>query len=178
MSETVSLRFLAGGSLKPLAKRLRMLGIDCAYEGGTSLSTLIQKAAEEERVLLTVKPLVPTRKVRTFTLTSLHPDQQLLELAQTFPLFNAQRLFSRCLKCNTLLRPLPQKGSGGEGCPSSDPWEELWAQIPERVQHLYRQFYYCPLCHKVFWEGSHTLQMRERLKHALGDLPGDESLPS
>lgn len=53
--------------------------------------------------------------------------------------------FSRCLVCNTLF------------IESSQP--ELLRQVPEKSRKACDKVWYCPECHKVFWQASHTKRM-------------------
>lgn len=56
--------------------------------------------------------------------------------------------FSRCLICNTILIESPF---------------EARKSIPEDILRKSNEFRYCPQCSKVYWYGSHTNRMLERL---------------
>ncbi|MFN3821824.1 MAG: Mut7-C RNAse domain-containing protein [bacterium] len=163
-------RFIAYGNLKPLVKRLRMLGVDCLYDGGASLTHLIVTAAEQNRILLTQRPLLPTIKLSHFQLLSSEPDEQLKEITIAYPQILNGEIFSRCLRCNLPLQPLDlkEKIGGLADVPQDEFFPFHKSRIPVRVLTSHSQFYFCTQCEKVFWEGSHTVRMRERLERVLG----------
>lgn len=55
--------------------------------------------------------------------------------------------FSRCLQCNTLLIKTQDSST-----------------VPEEVRKYTNEFWFCEHCHKIFWRGSHTDRMQEKLK--------------
>lgn len=57
--------------------------------------------------------------------------------------------FTRCLICNTLLE---------------HPSIEYVEKAPPAIRQQKKQFWYCPFCHQLFWEGSHTQRMRRQLE--------------
>ncbi|MFT4552088.1 MAG: hypothetical protein ACI9S8_000710 [Chlamydiales bacterium] len=56
--------------------------------------------------------------------------------------------FSRCLKCNEKF---------------VEANEEDLATVPSYILNSSKTFWKCPECRKVYWEGSHTISMLERL---------------
>lgn len=59
--------------------------------------------------------------------------------------------FSRCLICNSLL--------------AKPSLHDLFEQIPFQIRQQKTEFWYCPLCEQIYWEGTHTVNMRNRLIH-------------
>lgn len=57
--------------------------------------------------------------------------------------------FSRCLICNSLLAK-----------PNS---HDLIEQTPSRIRQQKKEFWYCPTCEKIYWEGSHSTNMLHQL---------------
>ena len=57
---------------------------------------------------------------------------------------------TRCLECNVLLKTASEK--------------EVQAQVPERIQKQYEEFFVCPLCQKIYWYGGHVERMLSKLK--------------
>ena len=140
--------FIAVSELGKLAKRLRMLGFDCLYDGGMSLIDAINVAAAEGRILLTCRPVAQTQKVKTVHITALHPDDQLIQVADSCPLTELMDPFSRCLVCNVRLI------KGTDVFP-----DEVPPSVIERGLELYR----CLNCRRIYWRGSHTEGMGEKL---------------
>ena len=149
------LRFIAEGELALLVKLLRCLGLDCLYDGGTSLPTAISRATAEGRILLTLKPVADTRQLKVVRVPSSSPEAQLAAVSGSIPLWDNSAPFTRCLVCNELLtwEPNPPPGS-----------------VPERVRKRPTIFHRCPGCGRIYWAGTHVDRLRRRLAQA-GMLP-------
>lgn len=148
-------KFIADGNLKPLAKRLRMLGLDCVYDGGASLPDLIQSAAHEDRVLLTLKPVAKTNRVKVFRLPGDNPDLQLQQVNEVYDLLEFASPFRRCLVCNTQLEEAHRSVQS----------------LPDSVSERGLTVYQCPSCERYYWPGSHLERMREQLARSGIILP-------
>ncbi len=148
------LRFIADGDLKPLARRLRMLGMDCAYEGGRSLPDLIQTALLEERVLLTLKHVPDTNRLGAFRLSSSNPDEQLRAVSDAFRISKLIKPFSRCLVCNVPLEHLSLRDVDNA------------ADIPASVRERRLPIHQCPQCRRLYWHGSHINRMTAMLQRS------------
>jgi uncharacterized protein with PIN domain len=71
------------------------------------------------------------------------PVAQLHEVVRALGLDVETRLFSRCIRCNLLLRPVVDL-------------EEVRSRVPERVFERYERFWTCTGCGTVFWKGTHV----------------------
>ena len=155
------MKFIAEGELGRLAKRLVMLGFDCCYDGGMSLVNAMQKAALEERILLSRKPLTGTKRTKVLRITSAYPNEQLLQIAAAFRLYETADPFSRCLVCNVRIEELkdytsaPDSMDNGEG-----------VKVPESVIERGLVLYQCPECRRIYWHGSHIKRMKAMLAGA------------
>jgi len=148
------LRFIITGKMKPLSQRLRMLGIDCHYEGGSSIRNIIQKAILENRILLTEKPIAGTMRLSVFRLDDPDTKDQLKTVVEKFSLKNDFNLFSRCIVCN-------QKFVETENI-SSRSRERIPDSVAERGLPLQE----CPDCGRVYWQGSHVDRMKTILNES------------
>ncbi len=148
------LKFIADGDLKPLAKRIRMLGIDCGYKGGTSIADMIQTALLEDRILITLKAVPDTARLKVLTLDSDDPEKQLRSVAEAFPFSDHSQPVSRRLVCNALLEDLQPSGDD----------EEI--DIPASVRQRGLPLFQCPQCRRPYWHGSHIKRMREMLERS------------
>ncbi len=98
-------RFIADAMLRSLARWLRMLGFDVAYEAHIPDEHLVRRALQQNRTLLTRDRKLP----HEWTVPALYlvrADEtlaQLREVVETFGLRNALRPFSRCSLCNAEL---------------------------------------------------------------------------
>ncbi|NML42388.1 hypothetical protein HHL11_01420 [Ramlibacter sp. G-1-2-2] len=155
MSPEDAPRFAADAMLGRLARWLRALGFDTAYDIAIADPVLVELANAEGRILLTrdrhlLRDLRPQRAVEVRVDD---PLQQLRDVAQELALTGPVAMFSRCLLCNALLVPLSAREqelllAGMEHAPSGP------------VLH-------CPICRKLYWDGSHARRMRRALEQVL-----------
>lgn len=144
-------RFIADVMLGRLARWLRTLGFDTAYDDAITDTELVRRAFAEGRYILTRDRRLPEqwRITGALLLESEKPLDQLREVVRRFGLQPSERLFSRCLVCNA------------EVVPASP--EEVEALVPPLIRERHESFFRCPNCGRVYWEGSHTRRMRSAL---------------
>ncbi len=142
--------FIAEGKLKRLVKLLRMLGLSCEYDGGESLQHAMQRAILKDSILLTLKPILPTRRLRVIQLPESSHFNQFEKISNLIPITEFYNPFSRCLICNSILRGIKEDNS-------------IKFNIPESVSERGLQLFHCNTCEKVYWEGSHIQKMLSRL---------------
>ena len=149
-------RFMVDAMLGGLARWLRVLGYDAAYDPHISDHELVKQALEEQRLILTRDRGLPREWAVSgcLVLKDDDPDAQLVTVVRRFDLDTRSRLFSRCTVCNHPLQPM------AEG--------EAASRVPLAVAERETAFAYCPSCDQVYWEGSHTERMRTRLDEILG----------
>ncbi|MFQ5538602.1 MAG: Mut7-C RNAse domain-containing protein [Gemmatimonadota bacterium] len=146
-------RFIADAMLGRLARWLRILGFDTAYDPEIADEDLVRRSLAEGRHILTRdRRLCDEWQVSNCViLESEHVDAQVRQIVTRMRLASAIRLFlfSRCPVCNALLVPLPE--------------DEARPRAPPCVAERHHTFAHCPECDRVYWEGSHTERMRARL---------------
>lgn len=148
-------KFIADKSLSKLVKKLRMLGIDCAYKGDYTIEQLFTISADENRILITDKPLPETKRVHVIRLSKNDINEMLLELGDFIPYDELVNPFSRCLKCNSLLVKVNKN--------DDNDFKSAVQAIPERIRSSDLQLMGCENCRKVFWQGSHFQRMKSEL---------------
>jgi uncharacterized protein with PIN domain len=151
--------FVLDGHLGRLTSSLRMLGFDCLYESGLEDQELAGLAVAEDRFLLTRDRRLLMRKTvtRGYLVRSLDPNVQLVEVTQRFGLAHMFQPFRRCIRCNTLLRPVDK--------------ETVLDRLQPLTRRYFETFHICPKCGQVYWKGSHVekmLQIIDRLTAAAG----------
>jgi uncharacterized protein len=137
-----------------LARWLRVLGWDTAYDPATDDPALVEWARSEDRVLLTRDHplLLELRPDRALFIVADRPLAQLHQVVTQFGLGAPGELFTRCLVCNAELRP------------ATEP--ECAMLVPPEARALPGPMRRCPGCGRVYWPGSHARRMRAALGRA------------
>ena len=148
------MKLLCDHMLGSLARWLRLMGYDTAYPEPGPDRDLIDRARKEGRILLTRDKELAARVTGAVQVRSDELEVQIREVAGVLGLRLADPL-SRCSLCNEVLVPaLP---------------EDVKGLVPEAVRSRHQEFWRCPSCKRVYWQGSHWDKMVERLNHL--DLP-------
>jgi len=145
------MRFIVDVMLGSLAKWLRILGHDTLYNPSFSDDELFFKAHLENRVLLTRDKELAARVREDLCLyiQSKKLKDQLKQVFTCFPNFSEENIFTRCVLCNNLVKPVPKN--------------EVRGRVPEYVFNSVEIFYYCNKCDKIYWEGSHIEHVKSFL---------------
>jgi uncharacterized protein with PIN domain len=146
--------FVADVHLGRLAAYLRIAGFDTLYRNDYSDREIVEISAGEDRALLTrdVGVLKHRAVARGYFIRETLPARQLVETLRYFDLSALATPFSRCVRCNALLRAVPK-----------DRVEHL---LPPRTREQYREFSRCPACGRIYWRGSHYARMSVFLEMA------------
>jgi len=149
-------RFLADAMLGRLARWLRILGFDCAYEADVSDEALVRRAIAEDRTILTRDRALPDdwRVAGIHLVRSEGVHEQIVEVLRHFALADSVHLFRRCNRCNARLETV-------RTCEVAD-------RVPADVLVRQPEVRICHGCGRVYWQGSHTRRM-ERVAEALLD---------
>ncbi|OAH13844.1 Mut7-C RNAse domain-containing protein [Streptomyces jeddahensis] len=145
------LRFLLDVHLGTLARRLRLLGVDAAYDsadpGDAALAT--QSAAERRVLLSRDRGLLRRRELWAGAYVySDRPDDQLRDVLGRFA--PELRPWTRCIACNGTLRDARK--------------EEVATLLQGGTQRTYDVFAQCVECDRVYWRGAH----HDRLDRIVG----------
>ena len=144
------LRLLADGMLGRLARWLRLLGYDTAYENDADDLELARRARAEGRVLLTRdRALAARRGLRTLLIKSEVLEEQVRQVREALGPPPDPAL-SRCSLCNLPLEPATR--------------EEVADRVPPYVLRTHERFRTCPGCGRVYWEGTHLERMRRQME--------------
>ena len=144
-------RFVADGHLGTLARNLRLLGFDVAYDREARDQQLLSVMERENRALLTRdRHLLMHSIVRHgYCPRSQNGDDQTIEVIRRFHL-DSIAPFTRCLRCNAQLQEVGK------------------ADIIENLEPLtkiyYEEFRRCTGCGQIYWAGSHFSKLQRRLE--------------
>ncbi len=146
------LAFVVDVNVGRLARWLRLLGLDAAYDPTWSDERIAALAEESRRAVLTGDTLLLKRKAVTHgrLVRATCPEDQLLEVLGFFGLRGPFELFSRCLDCNGPLRPVPKN--------------EVLHRLEPLTRRYYHAFSLCLGCGRVYWRGSHHRRMIRALE--------------
>ncbi|MER5506202.1 Mut7-C RNAse domain-containing protein [Streptomyces sp. NPDC002766] len=153
------LRFLLDVHLGTLARRLRLLGVDTAYEstdiGDPALAAL---SAAEKRVMLSRdRGLLRRRELWAGAYVySTRPEDQLRDVLDRFR--PELRPWTRCTACNGLLKEATK--------------EEVADQLHGGTQRSYDVFAQCRECGRAYWKGAHHEQLVAIVERALAEFAG------
>ncbi|MEU1277842.1 Mut7-C RNAse domain-containing protein [Streptomyces sp. NPDC005805] len=148
------LRFLLDVHLGTLARRLRLLGVDAAYEsedlGDPALAAL---SAAERRVLLSRdRGLLRRREIWAGAYVySDRPDEQLTDVLERFAPVLAP--WTRCTACNGPLE-------------SADK-DSVRDRLEQGTERSYDVFASCASCSRVYWRGAHHARLEAIVESAL-----------
>ncbi|MET7715078.1 Mut7-C RNAse domain-containing protein [Streptomyces sp. NPDC005407] len=153
------LRFLLDVHLGTLARRLRLLGVDAAYEnediGDPALATL---SAQERRVLLSRdRGLLRRREIWAGAYVySDRPEDQLRDVLERFT--PALAPWTRCTACNGRLTDADK--------------DSVQDQLEQGTQRTYDVFAQCTACDRVYWRGAHHARLEAIVAEALREFGG------
>jgi uncharacterized protein with PIN domain len=153
------LRFLADVHLGTLARRLRLAGLDAAYEPAADDAALADLAARQRRILLTRDVGLLMRRAVThgYFVRETNPQRQLVEVLRRFGPLDL-RPFSRCLRCNGLLHDVPES--------------TVASAVPPRTRQHYHRYERCDGCGGVYWKGSHWRRLKQTIDEARAEAEG------
>jgi len=149
-------KFIVDVNVGRLAKFLRMLGYDCAYNWKWDDNIIAEIAYREKRVLLSKDIQLLKRKKILWGKLIHHenPINQLKEVIEFFGL-NFYNPFTRCLVCNEPLVSIEKK--------------EILHRLEPKTKKYFKDFSICPNCDKIYWPGSHIEKMKTLLKSVISD---------
>lgn len=162
-------RFHCDAMLGRLARWLRALGFDTAYDADIADADLVRRAWEEGRWILTCDRRLQ-EEWRVGGCLVLHEQEPLTRLAEVLSHFGISEprcTFTRCLECNEALETIDAETASDRATETRAADRAARTRVPDRVLRAHDMFSYCPGCGRVYWEGSHTRRMRRRLKEFL-----------
>ncbi len=144
--------FMVDTMLGNIAKKLRLLGFDSQYFPDIGDSQLIEKAKNENRILISRDKDLVTHStkngVSSIYISKEDEVEQFLEILGvvnlSFETISGDT--ARCTKCNSTT-PINKS--------------EIQNQIPSGVLEFNDKFWKCDGCGKIYWEGTHITNLQE-----------------
>ncbi len=139
--------FVVDVNVGKIARLLRMLGFDTAYDWTWPDKTIARIAEQEKRIVLTRdRGLLKRKRIQWGRLLrTVTPTEQVKEVRSFFGLRPPYNLFSRCLRCNI---PLIQVNK-----------QEIIHRLEPKTKKYFHHFRMCPECKRIYWPGSHHKKM-------------------
>jgi uncharacterized protein with PIN domain len=155
------LRFVADGMLGKLSRWLRIMGHDVEYSNSMNDVELLTTAKAEGRILLTrdfgLYQHAVAKGVDAFYVAGQTEEERLAELAWRFSIkLQVDMSKSRCPKCNKSVKPVPK--------------EKVAGAVEKSTFEHYSEFWECPKCGQIYWQGAHWVNIRGILMAAEENL--------
>lgn len=141
-------KFVLDVHLGRLAGYLRMLGFDTVYSNQASDVELVRISVEQTRTLLTRDRglLKHSAVTHGYWMRETDSRRQVEEVLRRLDLTRCLHPHTRCMVCNELLQKISKV--------------DVVGRVPERILECSNEFRECPICRRVYWEGSHYRRMR------------------
>jgi hypothetical protein len=155
------LKFIADGMLGKLTRWLRLLGYDVEYSSRLDDAQLITSAKKERRILLTrdleLYHQAVAKGIDAFYLDGKTGAENLSQLARRFNVkLDVDMAVSRCTKCNVVVRPISK--------------EKVVDKVEKSTFSYYNEFWECPKCGQIYWQGAHWTRIKKTLEAAKENL--------
>lgn len=147
--------FLVDGMLGNVAKKLLLFGYDAEYISDMGDLELIQKAKNEDRIIISKdRQLIANAKksaIQTIQITKEDEIEQFLEILDTvrLELNEISGDTARCTKCNSSTTQISKS--------------KISNKIPSRVLEFNEKFWECDKCKQIYWEGTHIKKLQDFL---------------
>ena len=147
--------------LGKLTRWLRILGHNVKYSNRLDDNQLLTIAKKERRILLTrdleLYQQATAKGVNAFYFEGTDEAERLAQLAKRFGIkLEVDMTISRCPKCNTRVKPIEK--------------EKIADKIEKSTFTYYNEFWQCPKCEQIYWQGAHWTRIRKTLEQAKENL--------
>ena len=151
------MQFVADGMLGSLSRWLRMMGQDVEYSTLLDDDQILALAKVEGRILLTrdleLYKRANAKRIDVVYVEGKNEADRLASLAGRFGLgLEINLRNSRCPKCNSPIQPAPKI------C--------VVHRVEKKTFTYYDEFWECPKCKKVYWQGAHWPKIQATLEDA------------
>jgi len=147
--------FLVDGMLGNVAKKLLLLGYDTEYFSDMNDLKLIQKAKNEDRIIISKdRQLIANAKksaIQTIQITKEDEIEQFSEILNIIhlELNEISGDTARCTKCNSNTSQISKS--------------KISNKIPSKVLEFNEKFWECDNCKQIYWEGTHIKKLQDFL---------------
>ncbi len=143
------MKFIATKELGRLCKWLRIMGYDASYFPEAERRELIIKSLREERIILTRNSRMSVYSgIRMVHIKSDFVEDQVRQVAEELGMTpDRGRFFTMCVICNIALKKAEKTA--------------IKNKVPPYVYETQNAFMQCPICDRVYWQGTHWAMVRD-----------------
>ncbi len=142
-------KFILTEEVGKLCRWLRILGFDAEYFSEDNLGSLVIKALRENRIIVTRRKRIDD--LRFIKVYANDVKEQLREVLRQLNLKpDEEKMFTRCVICNKTLEKVEK--------------EKVKEKVPLYVYQTQNEFYQCPVCLRIYWQGTHWGNVKETIK--------------
>ena len=148
--------FFVDAMLGNIAKKLRVMGFDCMYDAKIDDKELIRVAKRDNRIVISRDfELVQKSSKLGVRSVFLENKDEFEQLYQIISKLNLKKIEingnnARCPKCNSKTEFIKK--------------ELVSNKLPNRILEQNEEFWICKNCDKIFWEGSHIINLKKLAK--------------
>ncbi len=151
--------FLLDRMLGKLCTKMRMLGLDVELNPEGENGRFFLNAAREGRTPVTrARGMRDRPGPKPVILQAEETSEQIAELFRALGETPRFEPFTRCLVDNTPLVEAPA--------------ESVKDRVPPYVGKTFQRYHQCPLCGRIYWEGTHFQEMAEEVERIEAKLGG------
>jgi len=148
-------KYIADVNLGNIVKYMRVLGFDLYYDPLLSTRKIIEISKRENRIILTKsKKLLKFKDVtHGIFIRPGTAKEQIRRIIEYLDIKDNIKPFSRCLRCNTLLKSVAK--------------EKILDRIPPKTKKFCDEYVQCQSCDKIYWKGTHFINMEKIVRQIL-----------
>lgn len=145
-------QFICDRMLGKLAHWLRILGYDTLYNPDTSISLILAQMMDSKRILLTRSQRILRENSYPYKrwIASDRWQEQIRQVVFEFNLETRHYMFCRCSSCNVSV--------------TKTDVAQIRGRVPDYITQTMNEFYLCPSCNRVYWNGTHCENINQKLK--------------
>ena len=152
--KNIPVRFIIDDALGSLLKWLRMLGFDTIYH--RDLRKSIEEKVDRYEIYLKQSQAIGNKQIEN--IIYLEPGSVAAQLKFIMVACGILREnvkpFSRCIICNQLTQRIDKAGIRGN--------------IPDYVWETHELFRECPVCCRIYWQGTHAEKINKTIEKIFG----------
>ena len=151
-------QFFADAMLLGLARWLRFLGFQTwNFQDREDLVERLRQQPEMIFLTSSVSHVEQFHPPHFFILTEEALDKQLHKINEQYRIFQSIELLSLCTICNVPVVRIDKMKVEG--------------MVPTKVLANFDQFWNCPICKRIYWDGGHIKRLKEKLVRMKIPLP-------